>query len=295
MAGTPETPEIYREILRENFTKALDVLTLAVRRIVPTHPEPRSAQQNAKQNAPALPTIVFLHEALGSIGQWKGLPEDLAAASGLPALVYERQGHGRSSPLTLPRPADYLDREATAVLPALLAACGVDRPVVFGHSDGATIALKYAAAFPERPAACIALAPHVMVEEITLAGIRAARDDPGAPEIRRRLARYHGDQAETLWRAWTETWQAPGFRGCEMRDDLPRIACPTLVIQGEDDAFGSAAQVTAIAENAAKKAGGPVETRLLAACGHQPHLERRDAVLALTLDFLTRHAGSGAV
>ena len=236
------------------------------------------------------PTLVFLHEALGSIGQWKGLPEELAARCGLPALVYERQGHGRSTPLVLPRPGDYLRREAELVLPAVLAACGIDRPVLFGHSDGASIALNYAAAFPARAAACIALAPHVMVEEMTLAGIRAADADPGAGEIRRRLARYHGERTTDLWRAWTETWLRPGFAGCELRAELPRIACPTLVIQGEADVYGSAQQVSLIAD----KATGPVETLLLPGCGHQPHLERREAVAAAVTGFLARRLGTTA-
>ncbi len=229
--------------------------------------------------------LVFLHEALGSIGQWKGLPEELAAATGLPALAYERQGHGRSTALTLPRPDDYLRHEAEVVLPAVLAACGIARPVLFGHSDGATIALRFAAAFPERPAACIALAPHVMIEEMTLAGIRAADSDPGAPDIRRRLSRYHGDNTETLWRAWTETWLRPGFDGCELRGALPRIVCPTLVVQGAEDAYGSTQQVTGIAEGVS----GPVETLLLPGCGHQPHLEQRAEVIAAVAGFLARH------
>jgi pimeloyl-ACP methyl ester carboxylesterase len=234
------------------------------------------------------PTLVFLHEALGSIGQWKGFPEDLAAASARPGLVYERQGHGRSAPLSLPRAGDYLRHEAEVVLPATLAAAGIDRPILFGHSDGATIALMYAAAFPEQtagcPLACIVLAPHVMVEKATLAGIRAADQDPRAPEIRRRLARYHGDGAEDLWRAWTETWLAPGFAACEMRADLPRIACPVLAIQGEDDAYGSDDQINLIAAGAS----GPVETLFLPACGHQPHLEQRPLVLEAAAAFLAR-------
>ncbi|MGF1592545.1 MAG: alpha/beta fold hydrolase [Kiloniellaceae bacterium] len=234
------------------------------------------------------PTLVFLHEALGSIGQWKGLPEELAARCGLPALAYERQGHGRSTPLALPRAGDYLRREAEVVLPAVLAACGIARPILFGHSDGATIALRYAAAFPGRPAACIALAPHVMVEEMTLAGIRAADAEPGAAGIRRRLARYHGNATGTLWRAWTETWLRPGFDGCELRAELPRIACPILVVQGVDDAYGSGRQVEAIAGAVA----GTVATLLLPGCGHQPHLERREAVVEAVVDFLARPAAA---
>lgn len=233
----------------------------------------------------ASPVLVFLHEALGSIGQWKGLPEELARRTGLPALVYERQGHGRSTPLTLPRDGDYLCHEAEVVLPAVLEACGIARPVLFGHSDGATIALMHAVAFPAVPAACIALAPHIMVEAVTLAGVRAAAADPGAAEIRRRLQRYHGDRTETLWRAWAETWLRPGFAGCELRERLPRLACPTLAIQGAEDAYGSAAQIALVAERAA----GPVETLLLPGCGHQPHLERRETVLASAGGFLARH------
>jgi pimeloyl-ACP methyl ester carboxylesterase len=259
-----------KPFIREDFPLFCQGLELAARRILP------------RDAAPEGPCLVFLHEALGSIGQWKGFPEELAVATGLPALVYERQGHGRSSPLSLPRDGDYLRHEARVVLPAVLAAAGISWPIPFGHSDGATIALIYAAAFPELPAACIALAPHVMVEEITLAGIRAADGDPGAPELRRRLARYHGDQTEALWRAWTETWLRPGFQGCEIRAELPGIACSSLVIQGAEDAYGSAAQV----EEIAARATGPVETCLLPGCGHQPHLEQRQAVIAAVRTFL---------
>lgn len=249
----------------------------------------RLAAQRIGAAAGPGPVLVLLHEALGSIGQWRGLPEELAERSGLPALAYERQGHGRSTPLTLPRSENYLRHEAEVVLPALLAACGIVRPILIGHSDGATIALMHAAAFPAVAAACIALAPHVMVEDVTLAGIRAADRDPGAAEIRRRLARYHGDGVETLWRAWTETWLRPGFGGCELRDRLARITCPTLVIQGADDAYGSARQVSLVAERAA----GPVETLLLPGCGHQPHLEMRAVVVERVATFLSGPASVG--
>lgn len=231
------------------------------------------------------PTLVFLHEALGSIGQWKAFPEDLAAACALPGLVYERQGHGGSAPLTLPRDKAYLRHEAETVLPAVLAAAGIERPVLVGHSDGATIALMFAAAFPEAPTAVIALAPHVMVEAITLEGIRTADREPGASEIRRRLARYHGDKTEDLWHGWAETWLRPGFDGCEMRADLEKITAPTLVIQGADDAYGSPAQV----EEIAACVRGPVETHLLPGCGHTPHLEQADETLTLAAAFLRRH------
>ena len=230
----------------------------------------------------ARPTLVLLHEALGSIGQWKTFPSDLAAACGLPVMAYERQGHGGSEALSLPRDPEYLRHEAETVLPAVLAAAGIEKPVLLGHSDGATIALMFAAAFPNEISACIALAPHVMVEEITLAGIRDADAEPRAGEIRRRLARYHGNKTDELWRAWAEPWLAPGFAGCEMREDLPAIAAPTLVIQGADDAYGSSAQV----EEIVARVSGPVETHLLPGCGHAPHLENEGEVLALTVRWL---------
>ena len=140
----------------------------------------------------------------------------------------------------------------------------------------------FAAAFPQAPAACIALAPHVMVEEITLAGIRAADAEPGATALRKRLAKYHGDKTEDLWRAWAETWLRPGFDGCEMRADLSRIIAPTLVIQGADDAYGSPAQVEEITQQVA----GPVETHLLPACGHAPHLEAGERVITAVRAFV---------
>ncbi|WP_299615606.1 alpha/beta fold hydrolase [Pelagibius sp.] len=227
-------------------------------------------------NGLAEPAFVFLHEALGSIGQWKAFPERLAGACGLPGLIYERQGHGGSSAFDLPRENGYLRHEARQVLPAVLAAAGIERPVLVGHSDGATIALMFAAAFPEAVSACIVLAPHVMVEEITLAGIRAADAEPGASALRARLARHHGDKTEVLWRAWAETWLRPGFDGCEMRADLERITAPVLAIQGAGDAYGSPAQV----EEIARRVSGPVEALLIPGCGHAPHLERQTEVLA---------------
>ncbi|WP_299395471.1 alpha/beta fold hydrolase [Pelagibius sp.] len=253
-------------------------LRLSARRITPP-----DTLTGAPANAP---TLVFLHEALGSIGQWKGFPDALAAGLGLPALIYERQGHGGSDPLALPRDNGYLRQEAETVLPAVLAAAKVERPILIGHSDGATIALMFAAASPEAPAACIALAPHVMVEEITLAGIRAADAEPGATTIRKRLTRYHGEKTEDLWRAWAETWLRPGFDGCEMRADLPGISAPTLVIQGAEDAYGSPAQVEEIAQRVA----GTVEIHLIPAVGHAPHLEHRSKAINALSEFLLREA-----
>lgn len=261
----------------------------------PTPPAPQSddlvleaaglrlaARRLRSAGSAAAPAIVLLHEALGSIGQWKAFPERLAAASGLPVLIYERQGHGGSPPLGPPRDPDYLRHEAETVLPAVLAAAGIVRPVLLGHSDGATIALMFAAAFPKAVAACIALAPHVMVEEITLAGIRTADAEPGAGQVRERLAKYHGDKTDDLWRAWADTWLSPGFDGCDIRTALPEITAPTLAIQGAEDAYGSPAQVDEIA----RRVRGPVQTHLLPGGGHAPHLESAALVLAQVQTFI---------
>ena len=229
-------------------------------------------------------TLVFLHEGLGSIAQWKGFPAALAAASGLPALVYERWGFGHSEPLVLPRPADYLEREAEQALPEVLAACGIGRPVLIGHSDGGSIALLFAAAFPERPAACITEAAHVFVEEITLAGIRAADALWHSSNLKERLARYHGGQTETVWRGWTETWLRDDFRHWDMTARLPAITCPLLVVQGEDDQYGSPAQVETIVAGSS----GPAEPLMVPDCGHSPHDEQGDRVLAAMTLFLSK-------
>jgi len=233
-------------------------------------------------------TLVFLHEGLGSIPQWRDFPEAVCRAAGRRGLVFERWGFGGSDRLVLPRPRDYLNIEAEEVLPEVLDACGIARPILIGHSDGASIALLFAAAFPERAAACISMAAHVFVEDVTLAGIRGvvARWESG--DLRARLARYHGDNTDTVFRGWAETWLRPDFRDWAMVDRLPRVTCPVLVMQGEDDEHGSAAQVDAIASGTA----GRADAVLLPDCGHSPHLQARDAVLARISAFLTDLSGT---
>jgi len=240
------------------------------------------AQWVGDPGAAAEGALVFLHEGLGSIPQWKDFPEALCRATGRRGLVYERWGFGGSERLILPRPRDYLTGEAEAALPEVLDACGIARPVLVGHSDGASIALLFAAAFPERAAACVSLAAHVFVEDITITGIRGvvARWESG--DLRGRLARYHGGNTETMFRGWAETWLRPDFRDWVMVDRLPRVTCPVLVMQGEDDEHGSAAQVTAIAAGVS----GRAETALLPGCGHSPHLEAREIVLSRIAAFL---------
>ena len=232
-------------------------------------------------------TLVFLHEGLGSIAQWRDFPALLCRAAGLPGLVYERWGFAGSEPLVLPRPRDYLEREAERALPALLEACAIERPILVGHSDGGSIALLYAAAFPGRPVACITEAAHAFVEAVTLEGIRLAEATWRAGGLRERLARYHGDQAETLFRGWAETWLSDDFRNWNMVARLPAIACPLLAIQGADDEYGTAAQVEAIVAGT----GGPAEALIVPDCGHSPHQQQQAAVLQAMARFLRGTVG----
>ncbi len=228
----------------------------------------------------AAPTLVFLHEGLGSLGQWRSFPARLASAVGCRALVYSRAGYGRSAPPPRPRDLDYLDREALTELPALLEATQVADPILVGHSDGATIALIYAAAgLPVR--GIVAMAPHVLVEELTLAGIRATGSAWAATDLRTRLARWH-DDPEGVFRRWYDVWLDPRFRGWNIVGRLPAIRCPLLLVQGREDEYGSLAQLEAIAG----ATGGPVETRVLSPCGHVPWKEHPEEVQAACVPFI---------
>jgi pimeloyl-ACP methyl ester carboxylesterase len=258
---------------------------LAVRRLDPRQPGPwRPDRDPCSDGGNAAPTLVFLHEGLGSIAQWRDFPDALCRRTALPGLVYERWGFGGSEPLELPRPRDYLAQEAELFLPAVLEACDVQRPLLVGHSDGGSIALLYAAAFPDRPHACITEAAHVFVEEAALAGIRAAAEAWRRGDLETRLAKYHGAKTEAVFLGWAETWLRDDFRDWSMVDRLPAIACPLLVMQGAEDEYGTALQV----ETIVGQAGGPAEPLILPDCGHAPHLEQPEAVLAAMAAFVGR-------
>ena len=234
--------------------------------------------------AAAGPTLVFLHEGLGCIALWKDFPSRLCERLRLPGLVYDRWGYGQSEALDRPRLPTYLHDEARIFLPAVLRELGIERCIPIGHSDGGSIALLFAAAFPAVPAAIVTEAAHVFVEEITLAGIRAAGVAYATTDLPRRLARYHGDKTEGIFKAWHDGWQAPAFRAWNIEAELPRIVCPTLVLQGEDDEYGTPAQVDAIVRGVA----GPAEGVLLPGCGHTPHHAAGERVLGLVVDFVGR-------
>lgn len=231
------------------------------------------------------PVLVFLHEGLGSISQWKDFPARLVAETGLPALIYARQGHGWSAPLSGPRPVDYLHHEARTVLPAVLAQFGLDRPFLIGHSDGASIALIYAAEPDAAVAGLILEAPHIFVEEITLAGIRDAVTAWQTTDVPQRLGRHHRD-AETIFNRWHEVWLSPAFRDWNIEALLPRITAPTLLIQGRDDAYGSPEQIYATQ----RQVSGPADALLLPGCGHTPHREKAETVLTEMRTFVLEHA-----
>lgn len=238
-----------------------------------------------RERGPDGPPLLFLHEGLGCIALWKDFPAVLCRSLNRDGIVYDRQGYGRSGPLEGPRDPRYLHDEAFRVLPAVLDALGVARAILIGHSDGGTIALLAAGAFPERVAAVVCEAAHVFVEEITLAGIRAAGKAFAEGDLRRRLQRYHGEKTSATFAAWHDTWLSPAFRSWSIEAELPRVTCPALVLQGEDDEYGTPAQVTAIARGVS----GPVETALIPGCAHVPHHQARDDVTARIERFLACH------
>jgi pimeloyl-ACP methyl ester carboxylesterase len=233
---------------------------------------------NAGANGTAL---VFLHEGLGSVGQWRDFPSLLSAKTGIPALVYDRWGYGNAEPFTLPRPTSYLHDEALVSLPAVLDACGIVRAILIGHSDGGSIALLFASARPERALAVITEAAHVFVEDVTLEGIREAVAAYAATELGKRLARYHGDKTDRVFHGWADTWLSRDFRNWNIEEVLPGIRCPVLVIQGINDPYGTPNQVRAIE----RQVSGPASS-LLVNCGHIPHAEAREEVLKEMARFI---------
>lgn len=234
--------------------------------------------------AAGAPVLVFMHEGLGSIGQWRDFPAALARETGLAAVVFDRPGFGGSDPLLKPRDPKYLQREDLDSLCAVLEYYQIATPILVGHSDGGTLSLLYAAAFPDRPLGVIVEAAHVFVEETTLTGIRAAVSSFDAGALKVGLSRYHGDKTEAMFRRWADEWLSPEFASWNIQRRLSGILCPVLVIQGEDDQYGTLAQVEAIRSGVS----GPAETFLVPKCGHSPHLEAREVVLERMTRFIRK-------
>jgi pimeloyl-ACP methyl ester carboxylesterase len=232
------------------------------------------------------PALVFLHEGLGSAALWKGFPDLVVEATGCPALLYSRCGYGKSEPLSAPRGVDYMHREALQALPDLLQQLAVSNPILIGHSDGASIALIHAGAARWPVRAVVGMAPHVFVEDISIASIAQARRAFETTDLPAKLSRYHDDVASAFW-GWNDIWLQPDFRAWNIEEYLPGIACPVLLIQGEDDQYGTLAQVEAIERQVA----GPVRTVTLAACGHSPHVDQKEATLRAIAEFIEMATG----
>lgn len=226
------------------------------------------------------PTVVLLHEGLGSVDGWRGFPERLVAATGLPMLLYDRRGYGLSDPRVEPWGVDYLHRAALGELPAVLRACGIERPVLLGHSDGGTIALLYASRHD--PAAIITEAAHVFVEEAAREGIRRTVRWWNSGDLGPRLERLHGAKTEAVFQSWADTWLAPWFDRWSIVGELHHVRCPALLIQGADDEYATPRHLAEIAARLA----GPVRCELVAGCGHAPHHDRPGLVTDLIAGWL---------
>ncbi len=231
---------------------------------------------------PTRPTLVLLHEGLGCVALWRDFPQQLADASGHPVFAWSRAGYGQSSATSLPWPLDYMEREGRVGLPALLDAAGIGRCVLFGHSDGASIALVNAGLVADpRVQGLIVMAPHVFAEEMGLASIAQAREAYAQGDLRARLAKYHA-HVDCAFHGWCDSWLHPDFRRWNIEYVLPDIRVPLLQIQGEDDQYGTAAQLEAIARGVR----GPCRTLLLRGCRHAPQFEQPAATLDASVDFL---------
>lgn len=235
------------------------------------------------------PTLVFLHEGLGCVSLWRDFPARLAEATGCGALVYSRAGYGRSDPVPLPRPVRFMHDEGLRVLPEVLDAAGVRDAILVGHSDGASIALVHAGSgAADRVRALVLEAPHVFVEDVSVASIAAIGEAYRDTDLRARLARHHGGNVDCAFHGWNGVWLDPEFRAWNIEDCLPRVAVPVLVVQGEADEYGTVAQVEAIRRQAA----GPVETVILPGVGHSPHRDAPDATLEAMARFVGRVVGA---
>lgn len=225
---------------------------------------------------------MLLHEGLGSVSAWREFPADLAVRTGRTVIVYSRYGYGRSEPLHAPRDVGYLHQEGEVVLPALLDVLGISAPVLFGHSDGASIALIFAGSHPHAVPALILESPHIFVERLQLEGIARTKDTAGASGLIEKLARHHDDPS-AMFRGWYEIWLQPSFLTWNITEYLSTITAPLLLLQGRDDEYGGLEQIAAIAQ-----AVPQAETLVLEHSGHSPHRTQKETVLARTAAFLAQ-------
>jgi pimeloyl-ACP methyl ester carboxylesterase len=235
------------------------------------------------------PTLVFLHEGLGCVSTWRDFPARVSEATGCGALVYSRAGYGNSEPVTLPRPVSFMHDEALVTLPEVLDAAGVRDCFLVGHSDGGSIALIYAGGVRDvRLRGLVLEAPHVFVEDLSVASINKAAEQYREGQLKAALERHHGENTECAFRGWNRVWLDPAFRSWNIEEFLPRINVPVLVIQGTGDEYGTAGQVEAIERGCR----GAVKSVLLADCGHSPHRDRPGRTLDEITSFVAAEVRS---
>ncbi len=236
-------------------------------------------------SADRAPTLVLLHEGLGCVGMWRDFPRLLAEHTGLGVLAYSRFGYGKSDPVKLPRPLSYMHDEALQVLPRVLDAAKIEKAILVGHSDGASIAAIYAGSEQDfRVRGLVLMAPHFFVEDISIRSIEAAKVAYDKGDLRQRLVKYHGDNVDVAFRGWNDAWLDPGFRSWRIDDAVAHVRVPMLLIQGQNDEYGTTAQL----ELAQADSYCPVETLLLKYCRHSPHIDQPEATLRAIGEF-SRH------
>jgi pimeloyl-ACP methyl ester carboxylesterase len=237
------------------------------------------------------PLFVFLHEGLGSLAMWKDFPQRLCDAAGFRGLVYSRPGYGRSTPRSAEEAwgPDFMHQQAYDVLPALLKALAIDVAVqplwLFGHSDGASIALLFAARFPQAIAGAVVVAPHIQVEDLSIASIAVARTAYQDTDLRQRLAKYHDDPDSAFW-GWNNIWLHPPFRDWSIESEIENIRCPLLAVQGLGDEYGTLEQIRGIAHRVPQ-----AQLLELSDCGHSPHRDQADRLIASTCAFIQQQIG----
>ena len=240
-----------------------------------------------------LPLVLFLHEGLGSLSMWKDFPETFCQAANCRGLVYSRPGYGQSTPRHPDErwDVDFMHRQAFEVLPAFLATLEIDplqqKLWLFGHSDGGSISLLYAARYPQALAGAIVLAPHIMVEDLTITSIEQAREIYQTTDLPKKLDRYHQDADSAFW-GWNSIWLHPPFRAWSIEAELVSIQCPLLAVQGLDDEYGSLEQIRGIARRVST-----AELLEIPACGHSPHRDQPKLLIIKATDFIFRHTLGG--
>ncbi len=230
------------------------------------------------------PTIVFLHEGLGCVGMWRDFPDRMVSATGCGALVYSRMGYGASDPVRGPRPVRFMHDEALEALPAVIEHFELREVIFFGHSDGASIALIYTGARLAPVRALVLEAPHVFVEPVCVESIARIAREYETTRLRERLARHHGGNTDSMFKTWTDVWLRPEFLKWNIEECLSAIESPVLVVQGEDDEYGTVKQVDSVVS----QVSGPAQSLMLPGCGHSPHSDQPDAVLEAAGRFIRK-------